>query len=88
MSERATVALSVSIPAELASFVEAYRKEHGLGSRSEVIVKGLEKLREEALEDAHKAHAAAWREVPDRDFWDVAAVDDGPDTESEWETTR
>ena len=88
MHSRSTVAkFSVSVPAELASFLEAYREEHGLSSRSEVVTKGLEALREQALAEAYRDHAVQWREDPDRDFWDAAAVDDGLDSEeSEWQT--
>lgn len=67
---------SVSIPSDLDSFVEAYRKEHGM-SRSEVIAKGLKKLKEDALAQAYKDHAKDPKEQADAAFWDEAAVDDG-----------
>jgi Arc/MetJ-type ribon-helix-helix transcriptional regulator len=79
-----TSKFSVSLPAELASFLEQYQKEHG-GSRSEVIAKGLTKLREAELEKAYRAHTEEWQNDPDRDFWDAAAIDDGLDAnESPW----
>jgi Arc/MetJ-type ribon-helix-helix transcriptional regulator len=86
MNTRSTAAkFSVSIPAELASFMERYQKRHGLGSRSEVIAQGLEKLREAELARAYQEHAEAWQNDLDRDFWDSAASEDGLDTEeSRW----
>lgn len=76
---------SISLPAELARFLEDYQKEHGLGSRSEVIAKGLETLRKAELANAYREHAEDWQTDPDRDFWDRAAVADGLDTdESRW----
>ena len=88
MNKRVTK-LSVSIPAELAHFLEMYRAEHGFSSRSEVVTKSLEKLRDQVLAEAYQDHAANWQNDPERDFWDSAAVDDGLDTEeSEWEPAR
>lgn len=86
MTNRTTVEkISISLPAELAAFLERYREEHDLRSRSEVVVRGLEKLRDEALADAYSRHAEEWRSDPDREFWDSAAVDDGLDSdESVW----
>ena len=81
MSERVTASkFSVSIPAHLSGFVERYQKEHGV-SRSEVIAKGLEKLREEELAHAYREHAKEWEGDPDREFWDTAAIDDGLESE-------
>jgi Arc/MetJ-type ribon-helix-helix transcriptional regulator len=86
MSDRDTVSkFSVSIPAELAAFIEHYRREHRLGSRSEVIKISLTKLREADLAEAYREHAEDWRDDPDREFWDRAGVDDGLNTdESRW----
>ena len=86
MTHRTTTAkFSVSIPADLADFLERYQEERGLSSRSEVIARGLEMLRDEALAEAYKDHAQAWQRDPDKDFWDAAAVDDGLDAgESSW----
>lgn len=58
--------LSVSIPATLARFVEAYRAQHDLRSRSAVVEHALELLRERELE---KAYAAAAGEVDEA--WDA-----------------
>ena len=86
MATRSTTAkFSVSIPAELVSFLERYQRERGLSSRSEVITKGLEALRKTELANAYREHAEAWQTDPDRDFWDAAAVADGPDADgSRW----
>lgn len=86
MKSQVTVAkFSVSIPAELARFLERYQKEHGFGSRSEVVTKGLEKLKEAELAAAYKDQAQQWEHDPDKEFWDSAAIDDGLGTEeSSW----
>jgi Arc/MetJ-type ribon-helix-helix transcriptional regulator len=86
MNIRNTVAkFSVSIPAELANFLEDYQKEHKLSSRSEVISISLEKLREAELGKAYREHAKDWQSDSDQAFWDSAAADDGISTdESGW----
>lgn len=82
MNTRSTAAkFSVSIPAELANFLETYQKEHKLSSRSEVISISLEKLREAELAGAYRDHAGDWQNDPERAFWDSAAVDDGMTTD-------
>lgn len=79
MNEGTTVAkFSVSIPAELARFLEVYQQTHDV-SRSDAVARGLRKLRDAELAEAYKAHAEEWAHDPDRDFWDRAAVDDGLD---------
>lgn len=80
MNKRATAAkFSVSIPAELAHFLEVYQQTHDV-SRSDAVARGLQKLRDTELAEAYKAHAEEWAHEPDRDFWDRAAVDDGLDS--------
>lgn len=85
MNERTTVSkFSISIPADLSSFLEQYQKDHGL-SRSEAVSKGLEKLREAELAKAYQDQAKDWETDPEKDFWDKAALDDGLNNEeSNW----
>lgn len=59
--------LSVSVPGSLAKFVEEYRDEHNLKTKSSVVERALEVLREQELERAY-AHSAqevdpAWEET-------------------------
>ncbi|MGL4609654.1 MAG: antitoxin [Trueperaceae bacterium] len=68
----AVTKFTVSIPSELARLLESYQKSHDLGSRSAVIAKGLEQLREAELAAAYRTHATEWQEEPDKDFWDKA----------------
>ena len=68
---------TVSLPAELARFVENYQKTHDLESRSEVIAESLRALQEAELAKAYREHAEDWKTDPDREFWDSAALDDG-----------
>ncbi len=44
--------ISVSLPTEWLRYTEIYRKTHGLSSRSEVIVRAMEALRERELAEA------------------------------------
>ena len=72
------VKFSVSIPAELASFLEVYQQTHNV-SRSDAVARGLQRLRDDELAKAYKAHAEAWAQDSEKDFWDQAAVDDSLD---------
>ncbi|HZG37366.1 MAG TPA: CopG family transcriptional regulator [Nodosilinea sp.] len=62
--------LSISLPPSLVSFIEAYRASHACKSRSQVIEKALELLREKELEDAY---ALASEETDAT--WDVTVAD-------------
>jgi Arc/MetJ-type ribon-helix-helix transcriptional regulator len=80
-----TTKLTVSLPTDLARFLEYYQKAHKLESRSAVIAKSLQQLRDAELAAAYRAHAEEWQEDLDKDFWDSAAVGDGIDEkESKW----
>jgi Arc/MetJ-type ribon-helix-helix transcriptional regulator len=76
---------TVSVPSDLAKFIEQYQKNHQIASRSEVIARGLQNLRDAELAAAYRDHAKAWQKDPEREFWDQAAVADGIDgEESTW----
>lgn len=62
--------LSVSVPDALVRFVDAYRDEHGLKTKSEVVERALELLREADLESAY---ASASLEVDPA--WEVVVAD-------------
>ncbi|MBF2026221.1 MAG: CopG family transcriptional regulator [Oscillatoriales cyanobacterium C42_A2020_001] len=62
--------LFVSLPASLVWFLEQYKTNHQLKSRSQVIEKALELLREQELE---KAYREASQEV--EPAWDVTIAD-------------
>ena len=62
--------LSVSVHETLVRFVESYRGEHDLRTKSEVVERALELLRERELEEAY---AAAGQEVDP--IWDVTIAD-------------
>ncbi len=50
--------VSVSLSASLLNFVECYKENHALKSRSKVIELALEHLRQESLEEAYREAAA------------------------------
>lgn len=62
--------LSVSVPDALVRFVDAYRDEHGLKTKSEVVERALALLREADLEGAY---ASASQEIDPA--WEVAVAD-------------
>jgi antitoxin ParD1/3/4 len=62
--------LSVSVPSSLARFVEEYRNEYNLKTKSSVVERALVVLRERELE---KAYAAASEHYDAA--WDVTAGD-------------
>ncbi len=71
--------LSLSLPAELAGFVESYRKRRGLRSRSQVFEEALKLLRSRDLESAYRQASEADAET--NRAWDVT-VADGLDDET------
>lgn len=52
-----TEKISVSLPKDLIRYAEDYQRQHGVGSRSEVMVRALEALREAELIESYKQHA-------------------------------
>jgi len=50
--------VSISLPPALLDFVEHYKKNHALKSRSKVIEMALERLQQESLEGAYREAAA------------------------------
>lgn len=50
--------VSISLPAPLLDFVERYKENHALKSRSKVIEMALERLQQESLEVAYREAAA------------------------------
>ena len=62
--------LSISLPQPLLTFVGAYRQSHACKSRSQVIEKALEVLREKELEEAYSLAA---EEVDPA--WDATVAD-------------
>ena len=70
--------ISISLPKETMQFVERYRKQHKLRSRSDVFAKAVKALRENNLEqdyrDSYRDHAEEMKD------WDVT-VGDGLENE-------
>ncbi len=62
--------LSVSVPESIASFVESYKREHALKTKSEVVERALTLLREQELE---RAYAEAASEIDPG--WEVTLAD-------------
>ena len=67
-----TVRFTVSLPPDLAIFIEQYQKNHAIQNRSQVIASSLRAFQEAELAAAYRAHALEWQTDPDKDFWDAA----------------
>ncbi len=70
-----TQKLSISIPSNLLSFAEEFQQSHQLESRSEVIVRALELLREQELRQAYRDAAAEWEASGDAQLWENTVGD-------------
>ena len=66
--------LSVTVPESLAEFVETYRTQHEVRTKSEVVERALRLLRERELEAHYAATAAAADPA-----WDATMADGLPD---------
>ena len=71
--------LSVSLPPSDVEFVDQYRAAHGEASRSAVLRRALERLREDALGDEHEC-ARDESQASDDAALREAAADDGLET--------
>ncbi|MYI83308.1 MAG: ribbon-helix-helix protein, CopG family [Chloroflexi bacterium] len=78
--------LSVSLPEQDVEFVDRYIAEHGEASRSAVLRKALERLRDEELVEAYKIAWKEWEASGDAALWDVTVGDglEPEDWSAEW----
>lgn len=67
--------LSISVPDDIAEFVEAYQESHELTSRSEVFVEAIRLLRERELAEAYEAASAEWENSEDAKLWQQTTGD-------------
>jgi Arc/MetJ-type ribon-helix-helix transcriptional regulator len=67
--------LSVSLPEEDIEFLDAYVKDHGVGSRSAVLHKAVDLLRAAQLADAYEDAWDSWASSSDSEAWDAALAD-------------
>jgi Arc/MetJ-type ribon-helix-helix transcriptional regulator len=67
--------LSVSLPEEDVEFLDTYAREHGADSRSTVLRKAVEMLRNAQLAGAYEDAWASWASSSDSDVWDAATAD-------------
>ena len=84
--------LSVSLPDKDVQFVDQYIADHGEASRSAVLRKALERLRDDELVEAYKTAWKEWEASGDAALWDSTVGDDlePEDWSAEWavEPTR
>ena len=78
--------LSVSLPPTGVEFVDQYLAEHGERSRSAVVRKALELLREQAIGEMYEIAWRQWVEDGEDKIWDLT-VGDGLKAE-DWSAER
>ena len=66
--------LSVSLPDDDVSFLDQYSEQHGVGSRSAVLLKAIRLLR---ISELGSSYAEAWSEwsEDDGDMWETTSGD-------------
>jgi metal-responsive CopG/Arc/MetJ family transcriptional regulator len=65
--------ISISLPKDAMRFVEQYRKQHKLRSRSDVFAKAVRALNEKDLAEAYRASALENKKLIEE--WDVTVGD-------------
>lgn len=67
--------ISVSVPTSLVQFLERYQLEHGLKTKSSVVERALQALREQELEREYAAAAREQHETGEAEDWEITAGD-------------
>lgn len=67
--------LSVSLSGEDVEFLDAYAKDHGIGSRSATLQRAVQLLRDVQLEQAYADAWDEWERSGDADAWAPATAD-------------
>ena len=73
--------LSVSVPSQLAQFIERYQAAHGVPTKSEVVERALVLLQKSELKQQYAQAYKEWAESGEAEVWD-ATVGDGLDEPS------
>jgi mRNA interferase MazF len=67
--------VSVSLPEEDVSFLDAYAQSQGIESRSAVVHKAVGLLRTSELDNAYEDAFTSWLQEEDAAAWDVVVGD-------------
>jgi Arc/MetJ-type ribon-helix-helix transcriptional regulator len=67
--------MSISLPDEDVEFVDQYANRRGMTSRSSVLHKAIDLLRESELESAYQAAFDEWQDGSDARLWDKTTGD-------------
>lgn len=67
--------LSVGLSPEQVAFIDRYRQQHGLESRSEALRHALSQLQERELKEAYCAAGEEWQGSEDAALWDRVSGD-------------
>ncbi len=76
--------VSISLSEELLEYAETYRQTHGLSSRSEVLARALNTLREVELAEGYKALSAEYKTRRDPFSEAIGAEGLEPSNETNW----
>lgn len=76
--------ISISLSPEWLRYAEAYREKYGLNSRSEVIARAMQSLRERELAEGYRALTEEYKADPDPLL--DSGINEGlePSTEDDW----
>lgn len=77
------VQISARIDEGLATFLEAYQKNHEVKNRSEVLERAIEALREHSLSEEYAQAMAEWEGSEDAELWEQT-VGDGITSGEQW----
>lgn len=76
--------VSISLSQELLEYAESYRESHGLSSRSEVLVRALQTLREVELAEGYRELSAEYKTRRDPLVDAIGADGLEPSDETSW----
>lgn len=67
--------LSVSLPDDDVAVLDAYARQHALASRSAVVQRAIQLLRDAELEDQYEVAINEWYDSGEAEVWEVTTAD-------------
>lgn len=80
----ATQNVNLRLPSELLAYLEQYQRQHNLSTRTEVIIKAIQTLREQELIEGYKALSRSYQRKPDPLSKKPSRDGLEPSTEEDW----
>ncbi len=69
------VHVTARLDERLASFLDAYQRDHQLGSRNEALEEAVRALRDKELQREYAAALSEWEASGDAEAWNATAAD-------------